>query len=653
MIKLGHLKSFLVCFVPLCAVFLLVVGFLAWDGANVRAKKIADDQSFALDKSIAVLRERINVVVSDLLILSESTQLDAVIEGRSSVDQLAREYELFSLRRGIYDQIRYLDNAGMEMVRVNYGSGIPYAVSTRELQDKHERSYFKLAASAPRGTFYMSGIDLNREFGEIERPIKPVIRLASPVFDRFGDRQGVLVLNLRAAPMLDEVITSLAREGGRAFITDAEGNWILGGEPGENWASDLTDTAATLSDRYGDAWQRMSIGETSFVTDTGFYSVEQIGVSDLLLNGDGTKSLSVILENNADFASRLNLFVGVRLPSVEYDALLSPDRSMLMVVSIAVIILIAIGSAAYSWTRRRQLVASFGARLSERVLEVSKNSVVITDQDGIIRKVNPGFTAMTGYLPNEAVGKPLAFVRAERENTEELDEILMSARASGIWEGEVRNRRKDGKFFYSNVVISAISEPEDGSVHYVEMGLDISRHMENAQELWRQANHDALTGLPNRLLFEDRLEVACGHAESEDYTIALLYIDLDGFKPINDRHGHEIGDKVLRLVGEQIKEIVRQDDTVARLGGDEFAVIAEDVKGPDEADRIAQKIQAAIQRPMQIGSLSISVGASVGIAIFPTDSHESVALLGLADEQMYRQKRFRKGNEKKQANGSR
>jgi diguanylate cyclase (GGDEF)-like protein/PAS domain S-box-containing protein len=653
MIKFGHLKSFLVCFVPLSAMFLLVIGLLAWEGANSRAKKIADDQVFALDKSIAVMRERINVVVSDLLILSESTQLDAVIEGRSSVAQLAREYELFSLRRGIYDQIRYLDQSGMEVVRVNFGSGIPYTVPTRELQDKHDRSYFKLAASAPRGTFYISGIDLNREYGEIERPIKPVIRLASPVFDRFGDRQGVLVLNLRAAPMLDEVIAPLARAGARPFVTDSEGNWIFGGKPGENWASDLTDSPARLSDRYADAWSRILAGETSFATDSGFYTVTDVGVSDLLLNGDNGLKLSVMTERDTAIASRLNLFVGVRLPGTEYSALLMPDKNMLMVVSVVVIVLIAIGSGAYAWTRRRQLAASFGARLSERVLDVSKNSVVITDTDGSIRKVNPGFTAMTGYLPNEAVGKPLAFVRAERDNTEELDEILMSARASGTWEGEVRNRRKDGKFFYSNVVISAIADPEEGAVHYVEMGLDISRHMENAQELWRQANHDALTGLPNRLLFEDRLDVACSHAESDEYAIALLYIDLDGFKPINDKHGHEIGDKVLRTVGERISDTVRHGDTVARLGGDEFAVVAEEVDNHDEADWIAQKIQAAIQRPMEFDGLSITVGASVGFAVYPKDSRESRALLGLADEQMYRQKRFRKGQEKKQEKASR
>ncbi len=650
MTRFGHLKSFLVCFVPLCVVFLLIVALLAWEGVNVRAKKIADDQAFALEKSVALMRERINVVVADLLILSESHQLDAMIEGRSSIAQLAGEYELFALRRGIYDQIRYLDNSGMEVVRVNYGNGIPFTVPERELQNKQDRSYFKLASRAPRGTFYMSGIDLNREFGEIERPLKPVIRLASPVFDRFGDRSGVLVLNLRAKPTLDEVTAPLARDGARPFVTDTDGNWIVGGEPGENWARDLSNEDALFADRHGEAWARMQAGETSFATDQGFYTVDQVGVSELLMAGSHGHQVSVILDDDLAQASRLNLFIGTHLPDHQYQTLLTPGLNVLVIVSVVVVILIAIGSAAYAWTRRRQLTASFGARLSERVLEASKNSVVITDPDGIIRKVNPGFTAMTGYLPNEAVGKPLAFVRAERDNVDELEDILTAARVSGTWEGEVRNRRKDGKFFYANVVISAISDPEEGSVHYVEMGLDISRHMENAQELWRQANHDALTGLPNRLLFEDRFEVACGHAESEKYAVALLYIDLDGFKPINDRHGHEVGDKVLRLVGERIRETVRNGDTVARLGGDEFAVIAEEVDNEEEAEWISQKIQAAIQRPMEIGSLSISVGASIGKAIYPNDSRDTTGLLGLADDQMYRQKRFRKGSEKMQAN---
>jgi len=642
MINLGHIKSFLVCFAPLSAVFLLLVGLLAWDGTSVREKSIADDQRFALDKSISSLQERIDIVVSDLLILSESTHLEAVFEGRASFEQLADEYKLFTLRRGIYDQIRYLDNDGEETVRVNYGSGIPYAVPGRDLQNKASRPYFNLAQNAPRGTVYVSGIDLNEEFGEIEKPIKPVIRLSAPVFDRFGDRQGVVVLNLRAAPILDDVIAPLALEGAKPFVLDHDGNWILGGQDGENWALDLTGTARVFADRFPNAWENMSVGLQSFETDTGFYSVQLLDASDLFLARNASRALSVIFGGEGETDSRLNLYVGTYLPSDTLSALLWPERGTLIIVTVAFILLITVGSAAYAWTRQRQLVASFDARLSEQVLRASKNSVVVADQDGIIAKVNPGFTAMTGYLPNEAIGKPLSFLRAEREDTEQLDEILMAARANGIWEGEVRNRRKSGDFFYSNVVISAITDPGDSEVNFVEMGLDISRHMENAQELWRQANHDALTGLPNRLLFEDRLEVACGHSETEGHSIALLYIDLDGFKPINDRYGHEVGDQVLRKVGERIKNTVRTGDTVARLGGDEFAVIADDVKNKEEAEWVAQKIAASVQRPMEMGALSISVGASIGVAMFPEDSTETVALLGLADDKMYKQKRIRK-----------
>lgn len=653
MIKFGHIKSFLVCFAPLSAVFLSIVGFLAWEGSTAREKAISDDRRFALEKSVSVLRERIDVVVSDLLILSESRQLEAILEGRSSYEQLAEEYAIFSLRRSVYDQVRFLDNEGMEVVRVNYGSGIPFAVPGRDLQSKAGRPYFELANKAARGTIYISGIDLNEEFGQIEKPIKPVIRLSAPVFDRFGERHGVVVLNLRAAPILNEVTNSLALDGAHPFVLDAEGNWIMGGRDGENWAMELSETPVVLGDRYPKAWENMQLGLQSFRTDNGYYSVQRLDVSDLMLSRNANRSLSIIFGEQEGHDSRLSLYVGTRLSNEVLSALLWPERGTLITVSAAFLFLITIGSAAYAWTRQRQIVASFDARLSEQVLRASKNSVVVADEAGTILKVNPGFTAMTGYLPNEAVGKPLSFLRAERDNSQQLDEILMGARANGIWEGEVRNRRKSGDFFYSNVVISAITDPNSAEVNFVEMGLDISRHMENAQELWRQANHDALTGLPNRLLFEDRLEVACGHAENEGHSIALLYIDLDGFKPVNDRYGHEVGDQVLRKVGERIKNTVRQGDTVARLGGDEFAVIADDVNGRDEAEWVAQKVAASIQRPMEIGSLSISVGASVGIAVFPQDSRETVALLGLADEKMYQQKRIRKSGDSNLVSASR
>lgn len=646
MIKLGHFKSFMVCFAPLSAVFLSVVGFLAWESSSVREKAIADDQRFALEKSVSVLRERIDVVISDLLILSESQQLDAILAGQGNYEQLASEYALFSMRRGVYDQIRYLDSSGQEVVRVNYGSGIPFAVPPRELQNKAERPYFRQIQKASRGTVYISGIGLNEEFGEIEKPIKPVIRLSAPVFDKFGERQGAIVLNLRAAPILNDVVAMLALDGAQPFVLDDTGGWILGGQEGENWSEDLTGTPAVIADRYPQAWETMQQGMEKFRNDDGLFSVRYLEVSDLLLSRASTRSLSVIFGDEEAKNNRLALYVGARLPNNVLEGLLWPERGTLIIVSAAFLLLIAIGSAAYAWTRQRQLTASFDAKLSEQVLRASKNSVVVADQSGTILKVNPGFTAMTGYLPNEAVGKPLSFIRAEREsNEQQLDDILMAARTNGTWEGEVRNRRKSGDFFYSNMVVSAIVDPSTDDVSFVEMGLDISRHMENAQELWRQANHDALTGLPNRLLFEDRLEVACGHAENEGHSIALIYIDLDGFKPINDRHGHEVGDHVLRTVGERIKSTIRQGDTVARLGGDEFAVIADDVKGREEAEWVAQKVAASIQRVIHVNGLGVSVGASVGIAIFPQDSRDMVALVGMADDKMYQQKRIKKSSE--------
>lgn len=642
MIRSGHIKSFLVCFIPLCAVFVLLVSFVAWDGSTTRLKVISGQQEYNLDKSISVLQEKIGNVVSDLLILSESPSLDAVFAGTSSTDRLAEEYVLFAQRRIVYDQIRFLDMAGDEVVRVNYGGGVPYQVPGRDLQNKAKRPYFAQAARAPRGTVYISGIDLNREYGEIEQPIKPVIRLSAPVFDRFGERQGVVVLNLRAAPLLDDVLAPLAVAGSHAFVLDQAGNWIRGGREDENWSMLLSEKPMTFADRFGDAWENIRLGLESFSTDSGLFTLRQLGVSDMFLMRDSSRSLSVIFGNGESSEGRLDLFVGAWISSDVLDDLLWPQRSMLITVSAAFLILIAVGSAAYAWTRQRQLADSFDARLSSEVLKTSKNSVVVTDETGLITKVNPGFTAMTGYLPNEAIGRSLSFLRAERENAAELDEILMAARANGTWEGEVRNRRKDGNFFYVNVVISAIGHADGGAVSFVETGFDISRHMENAQELWRQANHDALTGLPNRLLFEDRLDVACRHAESEGHMIAVLYIDLDGFKPINDRYGHEVGDVVLTKVGQRIKNTVRQGDTVARLGGDEFAVIVDALKSRDEVDWISQKISAALQRNMDVDTVTVSIGASIGFAVFPGDTTEVMALLGLADDGMYQQKRTRK-----------
>ena len=638
----GHLQSFLVCFVPLGAVFAILAGFLIWDGTVLREQTIAENKRVALGKGISTLQERIDSVVSDLLILTESTHLEAISDGGAGIARLTDEFMLFTLRRGIYDQIRFLNTDGMETVRVNYASGVPFAVAPPNLQDKSTRPYFRMAQNAPRGTVYISGIDLNEEFGRIEKPIKPVIRMSSPVFDRTGARLGVVVVNLRAEPVLFDLVAPLSDGGLKPFVVDRDGNWILGGESGENWALDLTNTARVFADRYPRAWENMRIGLESFETEKGFFTVELLQATDIFLARHSTRSLSVIFGGDGQNDSRLNLYVGTYLPRDVLSTLLWPERRVILILSGAFIALMAIVSGLYAWARQRQVSTSFDAQLSQQVLHASKSSVLVTDENGIIAKVNPGFTAMTGYLPEEAIGQPLSFLRARPEEAEPLSDILMAARANGIWEGDVCNRRKSGSYYQANVVIRAITDPESSDVHFVELAVDILRQSESAPMLWRQANHDALTGLANRLLFEDRLEVACRHGDAQGHSVAVLVLNLDRFGQINDRYGHEIGDQVLRKVGDRIKRTVQSGDTVARLRADSFAVIHENVSSTEKADWIAQKITASIQRQMEFGGLSLTVGASMGMVVYPQESTNHDTLLTMAEDKMHDDKKSRK-----------
>lgn len=181
----------------------------------------------------------------------------------------------------------------------------------------------------------------------------------------------------------------LSGDGAQGFVLNHHGHWIEGGEAGENWAQELSGAAVGLGERFPTAWENMRQGYESFTTDDGFYSVRRLDVSSLLLAQNATRTLSVIIGEPDSKVNDLNLFVGMRLPSDIYEAMLRPDRGLLISVSAAFFVLIAIGSGAYAWTRQRQIVASFDARLSEQVLRASKNSVVVTDENGLIQKVNP------------------------------------------------------------------------------------------------------------------------------------------------------------------------------------------------------------------------------------------------------------------------
>lgn len=283
-------------------------------------------------------------------------------------------------------------------------------------------------------------------------------------------------------------------------------------------------------------------------------------------------------------------------------------------------------------TRRKS--AEEKLRLAASVFSSSYEAIIITDADNRIVDVNPAFTRITGFSRDESIGRDPGLLNSGRQSRDFYRAMWEALDRNDYWQGELWNRRKDGSEFAEVLSISRVRDAEGQLLHHVAMFSDISRLKRQEEELNRIAYFDPLTGAPNRRLLDDRLRQAIAHANRTGKSLAVCVIDLDGFKPINDRHGHKAGDEVLIGIVDRLNAILRASDTVARLGGDEFVLLLEDVEG----ETVLERVLESISEPLQVGHDSVSVSASIGVTLFPEDNADPETLLRHADQAMYRAK---------------
>jgi diguanylate cyclase (GGDEF)-like protein/PAS domain S-box-containing protein len=272
-------------------------------------------------------------------------------------------------------------------------------------------------------------------------------------------------------------------------------------------------------------------------------------------------------------------------------------------------------------------------------VEQSPVSVVITDLNGVIQYVNPKFEQVTGYTASEAVGQNPSVLKSGKTDQSVFDGLWRTLHERKLWQGEFINRRKNGDLFYEEAYISPVSDANGVVSRYVAVKLDISERKQIEEQIQHMARYDNLTDLPNRALFTDRIERAVLAAQRNRCKLALFFIDLDKFKPINDELGHAVGDWLLQAVAQRMTEAVRESDTVARIGGDEFAVLLPSIATPQDACNVAEKIRCALNRPFIMGDgVTLAISCSIGVALYPEHGDRERDLLRAADEAMYRAK---------------
>jgi diguanylate cyclase (GGDEF)-like protein/PAS domain S-box-containing protein len=287
-------------------------------------------------------------------------------------------------------------------------------------------------------------------------------------------------------------------------------------------------------------------------------------------------------------------------------------------------------------TERRQ--AEDKLRLSATVLEHIADGVVVVALDGTIIATNPAFTRITGYTSFEATGQHLALTRSARHDAGFYDGLRRDLDEFGFWRGEIWNTRKNGEDYLEWLTVSAVRDHEGCVTHYVGVFSDITEVKDSQDKLDHLAHHDPLTALPNRLLFHDRLLHALARVARGQEQLAVMFIDLDRFKNVNDTLGHHVGDELLKQVALALSSRLRDGDTLARLGGDEFIVLLEDVDGAYGAGQVADKLMSMFEQPFLVADHELFVTGSVGISLYPQDGADLNLLIRNADVAMYQAK---------------
>ncbi|MBF0178789.1 MAG: EAL domain-containing protein [Magnetococcales bacterium] len=287
--------------------------------------------------------------------------------------------------------------------------------------------------------------------------------------------------------------------------------------------------------------------------------------------------------------------------------------------------------------------AEQGLVLAAKVFETAAEGIVITDAQVRIIKVNEAFTAISGYSAEELFGTNPKRMQSGRHDAEFYKAMWKGIRETGSWSGEIWNRRKNGEVFPQRLSISTVWNSRDELTHYVGIFADITHLKETERRLERMAYFDALTQLPNRLLFRDRLQHELDKKTRHDFQVAVLFIDLDRFKHVNDSLGHSAGDQLLVEVAERIRKCLRKYDTAARLGGDEFAAIITGLKSGRDAAPVARKIIESLKNSFMLSGHEVFIGGSIGISIFPVDGEDFETLTKHADIAMYKAKESGRG----------
>lgn len=676
---------------------LLAAGLVMFGQTEIQSEvtRLKSQETLNVGLGAGTLTGQIESIRRDLAFLSSHSALRRAINAPSAdnLSSLATDFANFSRSKGIYDQVRWLDEHGMEVVRVDYVNGQPAVITADKLQNKGSRYFFIDAFKLQPGEVFISPLDLNIEQGKIEEPHKPMVRVATPVVDDQGKKRGIVILNYYGRVMLQAFATATSGASDHIMVVNGEGYWLKSPQPADEWGFMFKRPEISLATRSPAAWRQISAEDSGqlHLVD-GLWTWQTVHP---LVAGQksSTGAAEAFVPSRGEVGTKQ--YVWKSVAHLSADVLNATTRdvwSRLVGVGVFLLGMFGFGSwkLARSWAAQaaaeaevRRVNAGLEATVAERTRELKQKvleldsdviqrkqveaelrvaatafeaqlGIVVTDADHVILRVNRAFTQITGYAFEEAVGQNPRLLKSGRHPPEFYAGMYESLQHSGNWQGEIWNRRKNGEIYPEWLTITEVQDERGRGVNYVATLTDITARKHAEDEIKHLAFYDPLTSLPNRRLMIDRLRHALAVASRYGRYGALILLDLDNFKTLNDTLGHDAGDQLLVEVARRLCTYVREVDTVARLGGDEFVVIIEDLDALQiaarQAESVAVKILASLSHPYEIEIAETVAGSrvsvrrqhqctsSIGIALFDGDKLAAEELLKRADTAMYEAK---------------
>ncbi len=766
--SINFFPLFLRLFIPLSLLPIAGASFYGHEAIERELTQIRTQDAAYVKLGAGALSDKVEFITHDLAFLSNHSALNIAVNQPTpnNLKHLAEDFAVFSGSREHYDQIRWIDENGMEVVRVDHMHGKTVVVPADKLQNKGQRYFFTDTIKLNPGEVFISPLDLNIEQNKIEEPYKPMIRVATPITDRQGKKRGIIILNYYGKDMLQAFSKATANISDHSMLINNEGYWLKSPTASDEWGFMFKRPEQSMATRSPAAWKRiLGTNHGQLELDDGMWTWETVYP---LQAGQKTSSgaTDAFAPSRRELEYRQYFWKSVTHQPA--DTLRTIRQAIwLKMAWIAGVLLCLIGLGSWLLARAWELLAD--AKLKYRtVADYTYNWETWIDPNGHYVYCSPSCARITGRSPDAFMADPNLFLNithpddrhrmemhlqrhtasdapsefiirivqpdgqvrwlehacqavygetgdflgrraSNRDVTErmqaeaklrESEERLKEAQYIshlGSWELDLATGKLewsdeifrlfeiDPKNFSAtyegflnaihpddrDAVNSAYSrsleirEPyeithrllmSDGRIKWVterchsdfdaegkpirSIGTvqDITEQKMTQERIEHMAHYDALTNLPNRALFYDRLRQALSLAKRHEAGLTLLYMDLDGFKQVNDTQGHHAGDLILKNVAERLTQCVRESDTVSRLGGDEFTVILDGMHKQDDVVGIAQKIIQAIAVPFDLEGNEGRIGISIGIARYSEEANDEDELVKQADQAMYKAK---------------